>query len=320
MGTIRYRKSASSGKKLQSNARILRWSDGSLTLQLASSPLEQHQLTAKALAAPQINPTIPTPTSQVVPKLPANSTKYNAAMDSHEYLAAPHEHIGVLRHTNQFTTALTVQSTDQDDEAIVRLRESLAIATRGNKATADGPEVIDIKEDPELAKKRAELAEKEKNKLQRRLALQRERESNRANNVLRRSGLSRGMGNGLTVGGLEDDGLPRRSQAGKKGPRKPRRRNSEYSEDEDMYGRSGRTKEDDYDEDDGFLVRSDEDVEEDGGASDEDDEEDLDAEGEDDEEVEAPAETRKEPSSSAAAGAGGGRHQRRRVVDDEDEE
>src|ERR1700761_8948665 len=39
--TVRWRHSPSNPSELQSNARILRWSDGSLTLQFASDPTVQ---------------------------------------------------------------------------------------------------------------------------------------------------------------------------------------------------------------------------------------------------------------------------------------
>ena len=197
----------------------------------------------------------------------------------------------------------------------MRLQESLAAATRGNKASIDkGPEVISISEDPELAKKRAELAEKEKNKMQRRLQVQQERETSRANNVLRRSGLrAGGMGAGLTIGGLEDEGgmAGGRSRAPKSGAKRSRRRNSEYSEDEDDYRGLGRTREDEYDENDGFLVGSDEELE---VAEDEsEEEEEMDAEGEDDEEL-APAE-----KAAAENTASGTRVKKKRVIEDEEE-
>src|SRR5207237_3487510 len=44
MTTIRWRRSPSNPSQLQSNARILRWSDGSLTLQFASDPLSQYEI------------------------------------------------------------------------------------------------------------------------------------------------------------------------------------------------------------------------------------------------------------------------------------
>ena len=221
-----------------------------------------------------------------------------------------------MRHTHRITASLAVQSSDQDDDALLRLQQGLAAAARGNKGTADGGvEVISISEDPENAKRRAELAEKEKTKMQRRYQTQQERENTRANNVLKRSGLrTGGMGAGLTVGGLEDDdgvlGATVRKASAK--IRKPRRRNSEYSDDEDFRGR-GRTREDEYDEDDGFLVGSDEEPEV-GEESEE--EAEIDAEG--DEDDEAGPEKSKEPEAEDAAG--GGRLKRRRVIEDEDED
>ncbi|KAL9130594.1 MAG: hypothetical protein Q9217_001254 [Psora testacea] len=314
--TIRWRKSPSNQSVVQSNARINRWSDGSLTLQLGSNPREQFELTAKPLAQPQTNPVKPTPTSAIAVR--TDATAYNARLDSHTYLAAPHEHAGLIRHTHHVTTSLAVQSSDQDDEALLRLQQGLAAAARGNKGTVDGGvEVISISEDPENAKRRAELAEKEKAKMQRRYQMQQDRENTRANNVLKRSGLrTGGISAGLTVGGLEDDDgtIEAATRKAKPKARKPRRRNSEYSDDEDFRGR-GRTREDEYDEDDGFLVGSDEELE----VGDESEEEaEMDAEGDEDEEEE---EMTKRPKKLDAEDiASGGRLNRRRVIADEDEE
>ena len=224
--TIRWRHSPSNPEKTQSNARILRWSDGSLTLQLASNPREQFELAAKPLTQPQSNPIKPTPTSVSRSRTKA-PMPYNPRLDSHTYLAAPHEFGEIVRLTNHITASLAVQSsTDQDDEALTRLQQSLAAAQKGNKTTSDGGlAVISINEDPELAKKRAELAEKEKSRMQRRMQVQ---------HVLKRSGLrTGGMGAGLTIGGLEDDDgmATTKGRIGKSKSRKSRRRNSEYSED-----------------------------------------------------------------------------------------
>ena len=220
-----------------------------------------------------------------------------------------------MRHTHHITTSLAVQSSDQDDEALLRLQQGLAAAARGNKGTADGGvEVISISEDPENAKRRAELAEKEKTKMQRRYQVQQDRENMRANNVLKRSGLrTGGMSTGLTVGGLEEDGMiEATTRKAKSKVRKPRRRNSEYSDDEDFRGRR-HTREDEYDEDDGFLVGSDEEPEV-GEMSEEEDE--LDAEGDADE-----AEMAEKPNNAETEDtAAGGRLKRRRVIEDEEEE
>ena len=66
MTTIRWRRSPSNPAELQSNARVLRWSDGSLTIQLASQPLDQYVINATPLAPPQVNPKIPTDRKSVV--------------------------------------------------------------------------------------------------------------------------------------------------------------------------------------------------------------------------------------------------------------
>ena len=319
MNTIRWRYSPSNPSSVQSNARINRWDDGSLTLQFASHPLDQYELVPKSLAMPQVNPETPTPTQVILPNYPANhQLKYDPLMDSHTYLAAPHEHATLIRHTNQITTSLTLNSEEQQDDALQRLQESMAALKKGNKKNADGGlEVISITEDPELAKKRAELAEKEKNAAQRKFQAQQEKAEGRANNVLRRSGLRTGMG-GLTVGGLEDeDGMgATRGRAPKPKAKKARRRNSEYSDDEEDLGR-GRTREDEYDEDDGFLVGSDEEpeVEDD----DNEEEEDLDAEGDEDEEMlEAKDKEKPRPVEVAPPNASG--RSRKRVIDDEDDD
>ena len=241
---------------------------------------------------------------------------YNSRLDSHTYLAAPHEFGEIIRLTNHITASLAVQSSsDQDDEALARLQQSLAAAQKGNKhASVGGLAVISISEDPELAKKRAELAEKEKSRMQRRIQVQQDRESIRNNNVLKRSGLrTGGIGAGLTIGGLEDeDGMvTTKGRIGKPKGRKPRRRNSEYSEDEDDFRGRGRTREDEYDEDDGFLVGSDEEPE-----VGEESEEEVEMEDEEDEEDGEEKRPKKRNSEEAA----GGRAKRRRVIDDEDEE
>lgn len=239
-------------------------------------------------------------------------------MDSQTYLAAPHISASFVRITNHVTTLLNVQSTanQDDDDAIIRLEESLASLNKGKKAGADGGvNIITVTEDPELAKKKAELAEKEKLRAQRRRQNQEERERDRANRVLGRSGLrTGGPGAGLTIGSLEDDvmgaGRPRAKPA-----RKPRRRNSEYSEDEEDYRNRGRTKEDEYDEDDGFLVRSDEEPEL--VPDDSEEEEEL---GDD---LEEPEEKPRKSSGSKprpAEGGDSGRTKRRRVVDEDDDE
>lgn len=303
---------------------MLKWSDGSLTLQLASNPREQFELTAKPLAPPQSNPlrlgTNAVSRGQVANGIPP----YDSRLDSHTYLAAPHESAGLIRITNQITASLGVQtSSDQDDDALARLQESLAAATKGNKAAPDGGLArISILEDPELAKKKAEVAEKEKVRAQRRRQVQEERERDRANRVLGRSGFRMGgLSAGLTVGGLEDDdGMTTMRARPSKPKRKPRRRNSEYSDEEEEFRGRGRTREDEYDEDDGFLVGSDEEPE----IVPDESEEEVEMADDFEDEEEKPkkgsstkTEAAPEPNDE---GATGGRTKKRRVIEEDEDE
>ena len=298
---------------------MLRWSDGSLTVQVASNAREQFALSAKALAPPQINPSKPTPTSlhgnQAVGKAP-----YNPRLDSHTFLASPHEAVSLLQITNHVTSSLAVQSyADQDDDALIKLQESIAAANKGHKGT-EGVEIMHITEDPELAKKKAEVAQKEMQKAARRRQQQEDKERDRSNRVFGRSGLRPGgYGGGLTVGGLEDDeGMARpRARPNKPKAKRPRRRNSEYSDEEEFTTR-GRTREDEYDEDDGFLVGSDEEPERVADESEE--EEDIDMEDERPKKKSSQKEIAPEEATPATGGSPRGRAKRRRFIDDEDED
>ncbi|OJI97670.1 hypothetical protein ASPVEDRAFT_122579 [Aspergillus versicolor CBS 583.65] len=286
---------------LQSNARVIRWEDGSMTLQLASAPKEQYRIATKPLA-------------------PLNkSGDYDTKLDSHVYLGAASETSGVFRLTSHLTHGLTVYPTTvETDDAVQRLQESLAAASRGGKKTVDGSApVIEVKEDPELAKRQAELAEREKLKAARRREQLADREMDRG----RRTGMShRTGGAGLTVGGLEDDDGLLATRPRTKKTRRPNRRGEIYTDDEEEYDRRGRTREDEYDEDDGFLVGSDEEPEVVDDDEDEDvlEDEDMDAEGEED--LAPPKPKEKRASPAAGAGSPPARKKNRYVVDDDDEE
>ena len=326
--TIRWRRAPSDNRKLQSNARMLRWSDGSVTMQLAANPMEQYELPAKSHAPPQVNPLKPTPTS-IKRAQASGPTPYDPDLDTHTYLAYPHESASSVRIVRQMTASLTVQSTnakDTEDDALIRLKESLAAASKANKGAAEG--MLQITEDPELAKKKAEVAEKEKMRAQKRRQNQEEKERDRTNRQLGRVGLRTTGAAGLTVGGLEDDDGPVRTRA--KPVRKPRRRNSEYSEDEEDYRNRGRTKEDEYDVDDGFLVGSEEEPE---LVDDDEEDEDVDMVDEEEEEdrrkkskgrsaVKAAKEDVKPSTENVATEdvVSGVRGKRRTVVDDDEDE
>ena len=213
-------------------------------------------------------------------------------------------------------------STDQNDDALLKLQQSLAAATKGNKNAADGGlEIINISEDPELAKKKAEVAEKEKLRAQRRRQQQEERERDRTNRVLGRSAFRPGgLGAGLTIGGLEDDDGMGTSRTRTSKPKKStRRRNSEYSDDEEEFRGMGRTREDEYDENDGFLVPSDEEPEIGGDGTE--DEAEIEDDSDDKLEKNKRSGSRKGPPvASREDEMTTGRLKRRRIIEDEDED
>lgn len=350
MKTLRWRRSPRSASNIQSNARILRWSDGSLTLQLATDPSTQYTVPGKPLAPAQSNPRKPTPSSVMSNaaksrKLNAAATTgYNAELDSFTYLSSASVSSAVVRTTNKLTTSLQIEpSKDASNDAIARLQTRIAT----NKATKEGEangvlgrmHVTTSIEDPELAQKRAELAEKEAIKLQRRRENQEMREKERANRVLGRRGLGAG---GLSVGNLEDEdelgmGI-RRAPTGARKPKKKVNRTGEiYSSDDEETNVRGGRREDEYDDEDGFLVPSDE--EEEIVEDDDEDEEDIDekiekeekargkkratpddeqeehdAEGEPDDEV-----ANAEATPVAQEGSPMARNKRRRVIEDDEE-
>ena len=335
MTTLRWRRSPTNPDELQSNARILRWSDGSLTVQLASDPTTQYETSGNALAPPQRNPLKPTPTSiNTVSKKggrvgastaqggSAVAEKYDEKKDSKTYLIAPYPAVGCLRVSNKLTAGLKIkQSASVVDDAITQLQTSLAAASNASRVQGTSGDLMIVDEDPELARRRAEIAEREKARARKRTDAQKERENERLGRSSGRFGS--GRGGGLNASMLEDDeelgGFASQGRVGKGGAKakRPRQRkaNSEYSSDED-YGRKGfQSRADEYDEEDDFVAASDEEevVEDD---DDEDDgiregtpkrarggDEDEDAAGEDDDE--APVQAAKK---------------RRKVVLDDEEE
>lgn len=248
LSTIRWRRSPSNHAELQSNARILRWSDGSFTLQMANDPTTQFDIDANTLAPTQVNPSIPTPTS--------NKKSAKGDKESYTYLVAPYEEAQIMRVTNKFTAALNVvPAANLKDAAIEKLQNDLAAAaSRGRDEADQAISFVNMNEDPDLIRQREEASFKEKQRQQRAREKHAERQAERAN----RGAGSRGIRSaGLSIGDLEDDDDSPRT---KKPPRKGGLRR-DWSDDED-YGRGpGRNREDDYDEEDDFIAASDEEPE-----------------------------------------------------------
>lgn len=195
---------------------------------------------------------------------PPRDKPYLEVQDSHSYVTSPSMVSQLLVVVGHLANQYTVRpNKNLEDDALEKLQRSLAAATRGSKLGAEdsksGPQIIANTQDPEMQKKRAEIAEKERMKLQR-------RRETAAEKALQPTGARRRDG-GLSVDDLEGRG--RRPQAsGRKPPRK-RPNRPDYDSDDDDLPR-GRNREDEYDKDDGFLADSDEELEE--GSADDDDE------------------------------------------------
>ncbi|KAJ5909092.1 hypothetical protein N7495_001774 [Penicillium taxi] len=284
--SICWRRDPNNKDLLQSNARFIQWEDGSITLQLASAPKEQYHISSKSL--------------QPLTK----SGQYDSKLDSHVYLSSASETAGMLRVASRVTHGLTVQPTiNEADDAIKQLQESLARANASKKSVAEVGTQFD-RVDPELAAREAENAEKEAAKQERRRQLVLERERDRSRERARRATYRKASGSG----GLDSGDLTTR-------PRKPRvtnRRGEINTDDEAEYDSRRRNREDEYDEDDGFLVNSDEEIEQEEDEEEEELDDDVDAEGEVDDEI--------APVKAASSNTPVARSKRRRVVDDDDED
>ena len=335
--TMYWRRDPKQPDLLQSNARIIRWSDGSLTLQHASKPAEQFRINTTTLRSsfdPKTNKVLPSQADQ----------RYEPNRDSHYYLVAPHEHApGIdFQTVRPLDASMRIRpSGDLANASLVALRRSLLASTTGQRDPLANLNSIRI--DTEKDRIKAEDDEKAILKARRKAFNAAEREETKRNRVLGRSGLSR-SGYGLSVAGLEgdDDGMSsRRPRQSAKARRKTNRHGEIYSDDEDDTMPRGRTREDEYDREDDFLADSEEEPEVYGDDNSEvGDDENEDAEGEVDDvpAAAAPSQIRREKSGvregtpkrpisedEAAGDAGGGaspqaRKKRRVIDDDEDDE
>jgi RNA polymerase-associated protein LEO1 len=261
---------------------------------------EQYQLISKSFAPPKDGP-------------------YHEMVDAHYYAAAAHLHANLLVVVGHVTEQYTVKPPKGvKDDAVIRLSESLAAAARGSHG--DGDMIIRTTQDPELQKKQAEQAEKERLKAQRR----------RETAAARIDGVGRYRSGGLSIGDLEGGrrapGASRKR--GAQGAARAKRRRPEYDSDDDLPPSARR--QDDYDLEDDFIAASDEEELE-SGEGDDDDEDLL-----DDDEDEAPRSKRQKTADAEEADADAdaeadldddvpgpaaepGRGRRRNVIEDDDE-
>jgi RNA polymerase-associated protein LEO1 len=322
--TIFWRRDPKNSNLLQSNARIVRWDDGSLTLQLGNKPTDHYRISTIAL-----HQTYSTKTNRRNLHAPAD---YDPNRDSNSYLGAYHTTPGVdLQIARPLDASMRIQPTgDLTDASLLRLQQNLAATTNTHDPVQN---LKVVRQDPEEARRRAEQADKEMQRQERKRRNAQEALEFKREQTLRRGGL--GGRAGLSIAGLEDDdGMPTaRGSKARPRKRKTNRHGEIYSDDEDETLPRGRTREDEYDRDDGFVADSDEDPE---VYDDEDelgDDDDEDAEGEEDDDAPAPA-TRERPrdvgreatpkrpmdDDEGAGMASPQARKKRRVIDDEDDE
>jgi RNA polymerase-associated protein LEO1 len=281
----RVRRDHSTGE-LKSNTNVFQWSDGSVTISVGG---EHYEINRKALAPPSDKP-------------------YNEVQDGHYYAAAAELHSNILMTVGHITEQYNVRPNKAvGDDALSRLAERMASASKPANAT---DMIIRTTRDPELQKKQAELAEKE------RMKAQRKRENAEAK-MVGGMGRSSGRGGGLSIGDLEGGrrGAGGSRKRGAPGAGKNRRRRDEES-DEDLEEAVGRHE--GYSLDDGFIVNSD-DEEMDSQADDDDEEELLD----DDEDEKPRSKRQRTRDRSEDEGSdveqAAGRSRRRNVIDDDDD-
>lgn len=291
---VRYKRDPATGE-MRSNTNVYRWSDGSVTMAVGD---EHYEIQTKSLAPPADKP-------------------YQEFQDAHYYTAAAHLASNSLLIVGRVTEQYTLRPNKVvEDDALQRLQRKLEEA----KSASTQEMIITTKEDPELRKKQAELAEKERMRAQRR----RETAAAKLDGVSNR--YNRGA---LSVGDLEGrrGGAGGRKRGQQSGAARKRHRNAEYDSDDDLP--DGARRVDDYVLDD-FAVASDEEGSEEADEDEEEEEvlddeeeeqelprrkrqktadaEDEDADGEADDDVEAPA-----PTEST-------NRRRRHIIDDDDDE
>ncbi|KAI1446727.1 Leo1-like protein-domain-containing protein [Annulohypoxylon stygium] len=294
---VRFTRDPETGE-LKSNALIYRWDDGSITMSVGA---EHYEIQKKVMA-------------------PGADKPYQERDDAHYYVAAAHftsELFVTVGHVNEQYT-VNPPSTVKD-EAVLKFSLAMEEAARARRQGANM--IFTTNKDPELQKKEAEAAEKERLKAQRR----------RDNAAARVDGRAMGSVNyktSLSIGELEGGrrgGITRKR--GAQGSSKGKRRRPEYDSDDDFASGARRNE---YDREDDFIASSDEEEE---VVADDDEEDILD----DDEEEEVPRKKRQktaeaEDDADADADAdlddvdmpaltGESSHRRRRhIIDDEDDD
>ncbi|CAN8099322.1 unnamed protein product [Discula destructiva] len=223
---IRYRRNPQTGE-MESNANIYKWSDGSMTVQVG----EEHY------------------DIQIKPQIPPTSKAYMADRDANRYIAAAQEGMAQLLTVAHVTEEWSIRP---DKKRVLEETEQLKERmTQANAGAKEGELIITTTVDPELQKRNAEMAEKE------RIRAQRKRENAQLRVESGPGGFRKGAGS-MGLGDLE--GGRRAASGRKRGPggnaKRNRGRNNGLSDDESDEGNGA------YDMQDDFVAPSDEEVSE----------------------------------------------------------
>ncbi|KAI2473639.1 Leo1-like protein-domain-containing protein [Annulohypoxylon bovei var. microspora] len=296
---VRFTRDPETGE-LKSNALIYRWDDGSITMSVGA---EHYEIRKKGMAPG------------------ADKPYYEERDDAFYYVAAAHftsELFMTVGHVNEQYSVNP--PSDLKDEAVLKFSRAMEEAARARRQGANM--IFTTNKDPELQKKEAEAAEKERMKAQRKQDYASSRPDGRhVNNVVYKSGGA----SSLSIGDLEG----RRRKRGAPGASKGKRRRPEYDSDDDFAVGNRRNE---YDRDDDFIASS---GEEEAGGEEEDDEDDILDDGDEEEEVprkkrqktaeaeddaDADADADLDDVDMPAPGGESSHRRRRHLVVDEDED
>ncbi|KAK6337451.1 hypothetical protein TWF730_002850 [Orbilia blumenaviensis] len=212
---IRWRHSPYDSSKLESNSRIIQWSDGTFSLQIGSSREGLYDL----------------PTN---PLIPPQDREYNPAHDSFTFLAEPLANSRLVRFFAHATQTMGVVSASNnlitdDIKQMVAARYQASQKRR----TDDGMKQVELSykiEDPEKARRDAEALEREVERNRKRIEARKIKEAEAGVGGPRKP--RRGPG-GLGMDDLEEEDDDGRSYQKKKSGGYSRRDKDDYYDDDD---------------------------------------------------------------------------------------
>ncbi|KAK6530226.1 hypothetical protein TWF694_003590 [Orbilia ellipsospora] len=195
---IRWRKSLKDPSKLESNSRIIEWSDGSFSLQIGSSKEGLYDL----------------PTN---PLVSSKDKEYNPAHDSFTFLAEPLANSRLVRFFSHASQSMgVVPAVDNVITDDIKQMVAARYKATQKRRVDDGMKQMELSykiEDPEKARREAEALEREAERFRKKAeAALRNKEAEGANGYTRRS--RKAFGGGLNAGDLEEERYDRKGRGG----------------------------------------------------------------------------------------------------------